>query len=119
MKEIVILSGKGGTGKSSVCSALAHIKKDNILVADCDVDAADLHLIMAPEKVPGVDFFSGVIAEIDADKCTACGFALKASLRCHISHEGKYRVEPLDCEGCAYCYYICPPSKSYPRAEYW
>ncbi|MFA5615217.1 MAG: (4Fe-4S)-binding protein, partial [Methanoculleus sp.] len=66
MKEIVILSGKGGTGKSSVCSALAHIKKDNILVADCDVDAADLHLIMAPENVPGVDFYSGIIAEIDA-----------------------------------------------------
>jgi len=73
MKEIVILSGKGGTGKSSVCSALAHIKKDNILVADCDVDAADLHLIMAPEKTLGVDFYSGVLAEIDAEKCTACG----------------------------------------------
>lgn len=109
MKEIVILSGKGGTGKSSVCSALAHIKKDNILVADCDVDAADLHLIMAPENVPGVDFYSGIIAEIDAEKCIACGLcAQKCRFDAISLYEGKYRVEPLDCEGCAYCHYICP-----------
>ena len=73
MKEIVVISGKGGTGKTSVCAALAHIKANELVLADCDVDAADLHLIFQPKVHKDEPFFSGVKALVDPALCTNCG----------------------------------------------
>ena len=71
MKEVVILSGKGGTGKTSVTASFAALAK-NIVVVDCDVDAADLHLVLEPHASESHDFWGGRIAVIDQEKCTAC-----------------------------------------------
>ena len=73
MKEIVIISGKGGTGKTSIVAAFATIAQKKIL-CDADVDAADLHLIMEPEVKNRTDFQSGFTADIDKAKCSTCGF---------------------------------------------
>lgn len=109
MKEIVIISGKGGTGKSSICSALAFLLKEDAVIADCDVDAADLHLLLNPISQITTDFFSGVRAVIDPRICSACGIC--ASI-CRFSAilqiEQEYRVNGLDCEGCGYCFHVCP-----------
>ena len=109
MKEIVVISGKGGTGKTSVTSSLAMLGGSQIIVADCDVDAADMHLLMKPENSQKHDFFSGVLAEIDQEKCISCG---KCSHVCRWNAipfiDGKYIVQPLDCEGCGYCARVCP-----------
>jgi len=108
MKEIVIISGKGGTGKTSVAAALAFIVP-NAVMADCDVDAADLHLILKPEVISSEDFYSGVKAEIDPGICLGCG---ECEIVCRfyaISHANRvYKVNPLDCEGCGYCFQVCP-----------
>ena len=109
MKEIVVISGKGGTGKTSVTASLAYLGGNDILVADCDVDAADMHLLMKPTNSKRADFFSGVLAEIDQEKCIKCG---KCSDVCRWDAipiiNGNYEVQPLDCEGCGYCAIICP-----------
>ena len=109
MKEIVVISGKGGTGKTSVTASLAYLGKENIIVADCDVDAADMHLLMKPTNTVREDFFSGVIAEIDNEKCIKCG---KCAEVCRWNAipviDGNYEVQPLDCEGCGYCALVCP-----------
>lgn len=109
MQEIVCISGKGGTGKSSVVSALAWIAKDDLVVADCDVDAADLHLIFAPEHRSSEDFYSGVLAVIDPALCTACGLcAVKCRFDAIEKRGATYAVSDLDCEGCGYCFHVCP-----------
>ncbi|MCB5259157.1 MAG: ATP-binding protein [Candidatus Cloacimonetes bacterium] len=109
MKEIVIISGKGGTGKSSICSALAYILKEQSVIADCDVDAADLHLILQPQSSQTSEFVSGVKAVIDPDKCISCGICANVCRFSAISAgEKAYQVNLLDCEGCGYCYYVCP-----------
>jgi len=109
MKEIVIISGKGGTGKTSVAAALAFIEPQNLVMADCDVDAADLHLILQPENLLSEDFYSGVKAIIDHETCTNCGLCKKV---CRFEGidivNANHQVIPLNCEGCGYCYYVCP-----------
>ncbi len=108
MKEIVIISGKGGTGKTSVAAALAFVAQ-NIVMADCDVDAADLHLILKPSVLSQEDFYSGVKAHIDTSICISCGQCEQVCRFSAIDHaEGFYKVNELDCEGCGYCYHICP-----------
>ncbi len=108
MKEIVIISGKGGTGKTSVAAALASIA-NNIVVADCDVDAADMHLILEPAIIESEDFFSGVKAEIDQSKCSSCGLCKDVCRFGAVSSRGNlFSIEPLDCEGCGYCFQVCP-----------
>ena len=108
MKEIVIIYGKGGTGKSSVAAALAYTVP-RVVMADCDVDAADLHLILKPVVQSSEDFYSGVRAEIDAQSCVGCGKCEEICRFGAISHEsGKFSVDKLDCEGCGYCQLICP-----------
>jgi MinD superfamily P-loop ATPase len=81
----------------------------NIVVADCDVDAADMHLLMQPDWEKSEDFYSGVIAKIDQEKCIKCG---KCADVCRFNAipiiDKKYVVNTLNCEGCGYCFHICP-----------
>ncbi len=109
MKEIVVISGKGGTGKTSITASFAYLSGKDIVVADCDVDAADMHLLMKPDFKESEDFFSGEIAKIDQDKCTNCGDCANV---CRFDAipviNGEYIVDPLSCEGCGYCARICP-----------
>ncbi|MCD6181346.1 MAG: ATP-binding protein [Candidatus Cloacimonetes bacterium] len=109
MKEIVVISGKGGTGKTSITAALTYVGRGEILAADCDVDAADMHLLLAPDFGKPTDFYSGVIAKIDTEACISCG---KCKAVCRFDAisiiDDKYVVSPLDCEGCGYCARVCP-----------
>jgi MinD superfamily P-loop ATPase len=104
MKELVVLSGKGGTGKTSIVGSLAVLAKGKVL-ADCDVDAADLHLLLEPVIQQKHEFWSGQIAVIDEDKCTQCGLCQDL---CHFKAIEDFRVDPVSCEGCGFCYRICP-----------
>ena len=109
MREIVVISGKGGTGKTSLSAAFAYLGGKDVVVADCDVDAADMHLLLQPDFGKSEDFYSGVIAKIDQDLCTQCG---KCAEVCRFKAipviNGQYAVEPLNCEGCGYCAQVCP-----------
>ena len=109
MKEIVVISGKGGTGKTCITASFAHLGGKKIVVADCDVDAADMHLLLHPDFENSEDFYSGVIAKIDQDKCTGCGECADV---CRFNAipviDDQYIVKPLNCEGCGYCDRICP-----------
>ncbi len=73
MKEIVVISGKGGTGKTSLTAAFAYLAGEDVILADCDVDAADMHLLMKPDVVRKENFHSGETAQIIQEKCTLCG----------------------------------------------
>ncbi|HCX72665.1 MAG TPA: (4Fe-4S)-binding protein [Candidatus Cloacimonas sp.] len=109
MKEIVIISGKGGTGKTSITASLAKVANTEAVAADCDVDAADMHLLLQPDFAYSEDFYSGVIAQIDQEKCIKCGKCKDVCRFKAISIINKqYVVAPLDCEGCGYCAQICP-----------
>ncbi len=109
MKQIVVISGKGGTGKTSLTASLARLAGKDAVVADCDVDAADMHLVTAPVTLEQRDFFSGLEAVIDPLACTGCGECVEV---CHfdaiIPQKEVYKVLPEECEGCGYCARICP-----------
>ena len=105
MKELVIISGKGGTGKTSLMAAFASLAENKVL-CDADVDAADLHLIMDPEIRERHEFESGNTAIINQDKCTECGLCRDLCRWNAISQD--YRVDPIECEGCGVCAYFCP-----------
>ena len=105
MKEIVILSGKGGTGKTTLTASLAALWKNKV-TADCDVDAADLHLILRPEIKQRTDFYGGKEAVIDLDKCTKCGQCQEVCVFDAIDSD--FVVSEINCEGCGACYYFCP-----------
>ena len=109
MKEIVVISGKGGTGKTSITASFACLDINNIVVADCDVDAADLHLLLQPNILEQSDFYSGFIANIAPEKCTQCGIC-KNICRFDAIKEtaNNFYVDELDCEGCGYCEKVCP-----------
>lgn len=108
MKEIVVISGKGGTGKTSITAAFAYYAKDNVVVADCDVDAADMHLLLQPDFSNTEDFYSGLKAKINQDKCTQCGKCYSICKFDAISiNKQLYEVDTLNCEGCGYCEKIC------------
>jgi MinD superfamily P-loop ATPase len=104
MKELVVLSGKGGTGKTSIVGSFATLAKNKVL-ADCDVDAADLHLLLEPVIQQKHEFWSGQVAVIDEEKCTQCGLCQEL---CHFKAIEDFRVDPTSCEGCGFCYHICP-----------
>jgi len=107
MKEVVILSGKGGTGKTSLIGSFAHLA-DNKIMVDCDVDASDLHLLLSPRPIEEHDFVAGVKARVENDKCTACGLCLELCQFEAITMEETAAVSPLGCEGCGVCAYFCP-----------
>ena len=105
MKEIVIISGKGGTGKTSIIAAFASLAQNKVL-CDADVDAADLHLIMDPKIKERHDFESGHTAIINHDKCTQCNLCRDLCKWDAISED--FVVDSIECEGCGVCWYFCP-----------
>lgn len=111
MKQLIILSGKGGTGKTTVAAALAHLASQEIpvVLADADVDAANLELVLDPVRQEEHDFMGGQIAIVDPDKCIACGTCAEVCrFDAVIPGDEAYRVDALACEGCAACFYQCP-----------
>lgn len=109
MKEITILSGKGGAGKTSVTAALASVAK-NVVFCDNDVDAADLHLIFKPKIKESYTFSSGSVAFINPEKCINCGKCQKLCRfdAIHLNSVKQLEVNPFQCEGCRLCERICP-----------
>jgi len=105
VKELIVISGKGGTGKTSLLGAFASLARNKVL-CDADVDAADLYLILEPDIREKQDFQEGHRAVIDPDKCTECGRCRELCRFHAISPE--YEVDPIDCEGCGVCVYFCP-----------
>jgi MinD superfamily P-loop ATPase len=105
MKQIVIISGKGGTGKTVLTASFAALAKNKVMV-DCDVDAADLHLLLRPEVKERHEFRSGVTAKINRDLCEQCGECVKVCRFDAISEE--FLVDPVSCEGCTVCSFVCP-----------
>jgi MinD superfamily P-loop ATPase len=104
MKEIVVLSGKGGTGKTSIVASFASLAQSKVL-ADCDIDAADLHLLLKPKLKEEKEFWSGRVACIDEEKCTECGLCQEL---CRFGAIKDFKVDPISCEGCGFCYHVCP-----------
>lgn len=105
MRELTIISGKGGTGKTSVVASFAALAENKVL-ADADVDAADLHLILAPEIQHEEDFRGGRTAQVDPERCIECGECLDF---CQFKAIGPdFVVNKIDCEGCGVCVHFCP-----------
>lgn len=116
MKELVVISGKGGTGKTSVVAAFAALAQNKVM-ADCDVDAADLHLVLEPTVREQGEFRSSKLASITPDKCTGCGkcrelcrFGAIDCAETEGAGPGVYSVDPVACEGCGVCVWNCPAS---------
>ncbi len=113
MREVVIISGKGGTGKTSVAASFAVLARKAVL-ADCDVDAADLHLVLSPEVQERHVFRSGREAVVRPADCTGCGVCLDlcrfGAVRPQEGPDGRttYAVDPIACEGCGVCVRFCP-----------
>jgi MinD superfamily P-loop ATPase len=115
IRELAVISGKGGTGKTSLVASFAALAK-NAVLADCDVDAADLHLLAAPRILHRKPFTGGKRARIDANLCTACGQCEELCRFDAIHLDGPqnmvsaatYRVDPMACEGCGVCAWFCP-----------
>jgi MinD superfamily P-loop ATPase len=105
VKEAVIISGKGGTGKTSVTASFACLAGNQAL-ADCDVDAADLHILVHPEVIHEEEFRGGIKARIDDEKCVQCGKCREVCRFDAISEA--LVVNPLYCEGCGVCFHFCP-----------
>lgn len=115
MQELVVISGKGGTGKTSIVASFATLA-ENAVLADCDVDAADLHLVLGPTFTYREDFSGGSQATILSEQCTACSKCEDLCRFDAITHNesgnGKagrtHRVDPIACEGCGICAHFCP-----------
>ena len=115
MKELVVISGKGGTSKTSIVAAFAALAK-NAVFADCDVDAADLHLVLEPKVKQTSDFSGGKQAFIVTEKCVGCGKCKELCKFGAINFDGPandiigktFTVDPISCEGCKVCVEFCP-----------
>lgn len=118
MKEVVVISGKGGTGKTSITASLGYLGGADVIVADCDVDAADMHLLFHPDYANEHEFYSGQIAAIDQDKCSECGRCIQICRfnAISLSKDG-YQINPIRCEGCGYCARVCKDKAIINRVE--
>ncbi len=109
MKEILILSGKGGTGKTSVTASLSFFLSNKDIIVDCDVDAADMHILLSPDYKEKFEFYSGKECEVIKEKCTLCGICAE---NCHYNaitlNEKSAKIDSLECESCLLCYNLCP-----------
>jgi MinD superfamily P-loop ATPase len=111
MKQLVILSGKGGTGKTTVAAVLAHLAAQEIplVLVDADVDASNLELVLAPTKQEEHGFVGGKVAVVVPENCIACGICAEVCrFEALMPGAEAYKVDPLACEGCASCHYQCP-----------
>ena len=106
LKEIVVLSGKGGTGKTTITASLAAIFKDKIMV-DCDVDAANLFMVMRPSAIKTNEFYSGITPTIDLEACTGCLICTDVCEFDAIDPE-TLAIDEINCEGCGVCHWFCP-----------
>jgi len=112
LKELVVISGKGGTGKTSIVAAFAALA-NNAVLADCDVDAADLHLVLGPKVMQTHDFSGGKRAAIVTEKCIGCG-TCRDMCRIHFNGDRNdvdgrtFTIDPVSCEGCKVCVAFCP-----------
>lgn len=108
MKEVVVISGKGGTGKTSLSAAFVALNSNESVACDCDVDAANLYILLGADFNNEEQFQSGHEAVIDQELCRACGKCMRT---CHFGaigfKDGKYEVNPLLCEGCHLCATVC------------
>ncbi|SDN32524.1 MinD superfamily P-loop ATPase, contains an inserted ferredoxin domain [Desulfonauticus submarinus] len=112
-KEIIVLSGKGGTGKTSITASLAALQKKQAVLADCDVDAANLHLLLNPSIKQKTPFVSGKLAKIRQEDCISCGLCLEncrfdAIIQQKLLDKVVFTVDPIECEGCGVCVHFCP-----------
>ena len=105
MKQLTILSGKGGTGKTTLTASFAALAK-NAVVADCDVDAPDLHMLLHPEVIKQQEFTGSKVAVINKKKCLDWGMCRKKCRFNAITPE--FQVDPIACEGCGVCTVVCP-----------
>ncbi|WP_163337247.1 4Fe-4S binding protein [Desulfopila sp. IMCC35008] len=105
MREIVVVSGKGGTGKTSITAAFTKLSKKSV-ICDADVDAADLHLLLQPQVQQTTEFMGGGIAVINTDRCVECGRCRELCRFGAISED--YVVDDISCEGCGVCVDLCP-----------
>ena len=107
-KEITIISGKGGTGKTTLSSSLSSLV-DNVVITDCDVDAANMHLLLNPVPYKEFEFSGGTKATIDSSSCTGCGACVE---HCHFDAistiDHLCEISPIKCEGCGMCLHVCP-----------
>ena len=106
MKKITVISGKGGTGKTTLTGCFAALAKGRAVMVDADVDAANLSLILQGEKIEEHEFIASSVAVIDPEACTLCGLCRELCRFEAIAED--YVVNPVACEGCAFCHYACP-----------
>jgi MinD superfamily P-loop ATPase len=105
MKQLAILSGKGGTGKTTITASFAALT-NNAVVADCDVDAPDLHILLHPRVVKTQEFKGSKLAVIDETKCTRCNLCRE---KCNFNAiKEDMQIDPFSCEGCGVCSFVCP-----------
>ncbi|HUL37809.1 MAG TPA: ATP-binding protein [Thermodesulfobacteriota bacterium] len=104
MKQLAIVSGKGGTGKTTIAAAFASLAKNKVMV-DCDVDAADLHLLLKPKVLVQEKYFGRRSPHVDLEKCTQCGLCTEI---CRFSAIDNGVVNSISCEGCGFCSHVCP-----------
>jgi MinD superfamily P-loop ATPase len=105
LKQIAVVSGKGGTGKTTITASFAALSHD-IVIVDCDVDAATLHLLLHPQIMETQEFKGSKLAVIDRTKCAECGLCRDACRFDAISNDLK--IDPFLCEGCGVCVVVCP-----------
>ncbi len=106
MRQMVILSGKGGTGKTSLTASFARLSRGKLVVADCDVDAPDLHFLLQPKIRETHEFQSSKLPGIDHDLCTECGLCVENCRFGAIDED--FCVDDIACEGCGLCALVCP-----------
>jgi MinD superfamily P-loop ATPase len=104
MKQATIVSGKGGTGKTTITASFAALAR-RVAVADCDVDAAVLHLLLKPQVITEQEFKGSKLASIDTVRCVECGLCQRA---CRFDAIKGLEIDPVLCEGCGVCAYVCP-----------